>query len=819
MEKYVKVRKIGQGSFGSAYLATRKTSPAADSKDQKQQFVIKEILLDPRDQANAQREARLLAALDHPNIIACKESFLLKPPPPSAAYVGHHQQRKTVLCIVTEFADGGDLSHEIERRARRRQFFEPDEILGLFVQVCLALKHLHDRKILHRDVKPANVFLTKSGVVKVGDLGVATVLSHTLACAETSIGTPYYTAPEICLGKRYNAKADVWSLGCVLFEMASFEHVFDGRSQRQLFENIVRGATPPLPPCGSLNSIKHELQGLINDMLRKEPRARPSVNQIIRRPLVLARIQTFLSARALASELNHTVLHGENVFRKKTVVEDKVGSDSPLVHHVRNPEPVARSPAVNAFVRPSPQKPEQKIKEAEPVARSPNAFIKPASRGKARVGSLLGASRKVKGLPAGAFRRSRSFQKRDQPARVPSRISAVNNANVAKQRVIPARGKRSAALAAQAKAKLKAQIKENEAAAAAVAALPDPPAIPNKMKKLDGALGGISDRVAAFNAKASLLMFPWYWAAQKEEIVNNLPPPPPTKSIAKKGGVATKLKKSARAYPKPVVIGKSPNASKQVPPPAPVGIRRQPAKQRTPLWAPKARAPAVRDSQPSLRERRLEFQRQKKSEAGDQPKASPLDDPIILVQQLPNFKPPPAAPIEIEEPTEQVAVLPPPAPSSLGSTLPECVDKNAVGMGDSTGDEDHEETLLPPMSNLEFERMVLQLKSAVESDLTISDEDDDEDEQDDPNLPPPPYSPPETTPSLSSLSLETLNISVLENAAFRSALQKSLQQNKANDAVPSTNEQVSLNGNDELVVDPAHQASLTWMQTYIASLL
>ncbi|KAE9043960.1 hypothetical protein PR001_g5564 [Phytophthora rubi] len=335
MDKYVKVRKIGQGSFGCAYLATRKAANGTESSEQlsKHQFVIKEVVLDPRDQASAQREARLLAALDHPNIIACKESFLLKTPTPNAAFLGRHQRRPTVLCIVTEFADGGDLSHELARRTSRHEYFEPDDLLGLFVQVCLALKHLHDRKILHRDVKPANIFLTKSGVVKLGDLGVATVLSHTLACAQTSIGTPYYTAPEICLGKRYNAKADVWSLGCVLFEMASFSHAFEGRSQRQLFDNIVRGVTPRLPSCGILNRIQRELQALVDDMLRKEPRARPSVNQLIRRPLVLARIQSFLSARALASELNHTVLHGENVFRKKMSAEDKVVPIAPLAQH------------------------------------------------------------------------------------------------------------------------------------------------------------------------------------------------------------------------------------------------------------------------------------------------------------------------------------------------------------------------------------------------------------------------------------------------------------------------------------------------------
>jgi NIMA (never in mitosis gene a)-related kinase len=104
-----------------------------------------------------------------------------------------------------------------------------DDILNFFVQICLALKHIHDRKILHRDIKPDNIFLMASKIIKLGDFGVAKVLSNTLACAETQTGTPYYTSPEICLGKRYNHKTDVWSLGCVLFEMVTMTHAFHGR--------------------------------------------------------------------------------------------------------------------------------------------------------------------------------------------------------------------------------------------------------------------------------------------------------------------------------------------------------------------------------------------------------------------------------------------------------------------------------------------------------------------------------------------------------------------------------------------------------------
>lgn len=305
-----------------------------------------------------------------------------------------------------------------------------------------------------------------------------------------------------------------------------------------------------------------------------------------------------------------------------------------------------------------------------------------------------------------------------------------------------------------------------------------------------------------------------------------LPPPPPSKAIAKKIDVSTKPKQSARAYPKPVVVGvqrQTLQASKQHP--DPVGIRPELAKKKKPLSAPKARGSVVRDSHPSLRERRLEWQ----AEAGGKPRtvnSSPLDDPIILVQQLPaELKAPPAPPTQ--EPAEQGIVLPPPPPTTLTSSLPEFADKNAdvVGLAsDSThnnGDEDDQElTSLPSMANLEFERMVLQLKSVVELNTTSSDDEiDDEEEQQeeafDPSVPPPPYS----TMSTPSFSLENLSISKLEDPTFRLALQKRLQQHKLDAAALLVNEQVNVNGADQLVVDPAQLATLTWMQTYITSLL
>lgn len=305
MDKYTKLAKIGKGSFGCAYLVTRKSDPQA------KKYVIKEIRMDPRDQQSALREAKLLSALDHPNIIACKESFLVPPP------AGGAQQ---VLCIVTEYADGGDLRKKLEQQIARHARLKEQEILDLFVQICLALKHLHDRKIIHRDIKPENIFLMQSNVVKLGDFGVATVLSNTLACAETMTGTPYYTSPEICMGKRYNHKTDIWSLGCVLYELATFAHAFNGRSQRQLFENIMNASFTPIASSvtggGASGLYSKRLSELVTEMLMKNPRDRPSVNQIIKKPIVMERIQGFLSERALADELNHTVLHGHHIFQR-----------------------------------------------------------------------------------------------------------------------------------------------------------------------------------------------------------------------------------------------------------------------------------------------------------------------------------------------------------------------------------------------------------------------------------------------------------------------------------------------------------------------
>lgn len=136
------------------------------------------------------------------------------------------------LHIVMDYCDGGtymyiyvyiytgmvvgDLYSKIN--GQRGKLFTEEQVLDWFVQLCLALKHVHDRKILHRDIKSQNVFLTKSGVIRLGDFGIARVLNSTVELARTCIGTPYYLSPEICENKPYNNKRYIYlymySLSC-----------------------------------------------------------------------------------------------------------------------------------------------------------------------------------------------------------------------------------------------------------------------------------------------------------------------------------------------------------------------------------------------------------------------------------------------------------------------------------------------------------------------------------------------------------------------------------------------------------------------------
>lgn len=127
--------------------------------------------------------------------------------------------------IIMEFCENGDLGLLLKRQMGRS--LAEEKIWKFFIEMCLGIQYLHLNRILHRDIKTINMFLTKDDMIKIGDLGVAKMLNQTANMAHTVVGTPYYLSPELCEEKPYNNKSDIWSLGCVLYELCTLKHPFE----------------------------------------------------------------------------------------------------------------------------------------------------------------------------------------------------------------------------------------------------------------------------------------------------------------------------------------------------------------------------------------------------------------------------------------------------------------------------------------------------------------------------------------------------------------------------------------------------------------
>jgi NIMA (never in mitosis gene a)-related kinase len=248
-------------------------------------------------------EVNILEKLDHPNIIKLFEFFDSKVP-------------KHTLNIVTEYADDGDLSEKI--KAQNNKPFNESDILDYFTQICLALKHCHDKKIIHRDLKSGNVFLMKCGLVKLGDFGIAKGFKNTMDKAKTMVGTPYYLSPEILENKPYDAKSDIWSLGVLLYEMMTFKMPFNANSLPMLSVKIMRGNYTPPPSV-----YTKDLREIVSKCLNVNPSRRPSIQEILKMPIIQNRIKNFLTEIQYNKEFSKTIAKKYKENKKKQTIKSR----------------------------------------------------------------------------------------------------------------------------------------------------------------------------------------------------------------------------------------------------------------------------------------------------------------------------------------------------------------------------------------------------------------------------------------------------------------------------------------------------------------
>ncbi|RNF26204.1 putative protein kinase [Trypanosoma conorhini] len=317
LNEYRILEKMAAGSFGVIFKVRRVTDDAI--------LVMKRIALadlDAEQRREAAQETHVMSRLHHPYIVAQRDAFLFK----------------DSLCIVMDYYDDGDLAALITRQREKDEYLPMEQTLAWFAEVNLAMHYLHDKGIVHRDLKTHNLFLNSdSGEVAVGDFGVAefvgaagggtsrspfttplTPVSRQLfarrrdselfgdgsTCSSGGDavngpfggavrGTLLYMAPEVLESGVCSPSSDVWSLGCILYELLSLRHPFESRDIAALMVRVMAGARPP-PPA----HYPAEVVQLLDRMLSLDAARRPSCEEILRSPVMSASLQKVVEQRA-----------------------------------------------------------------------------------------------------------------------------------------------------------------------------------------------------------------------------------------------------------------------------------------------------------------------------------------------------------------------------------------------------------------------------------------------------------------------------------------------------------------------------------------
>ncbi|KAI0204288.1 kinase-like domain-containing protein [Astrocystis sublimbata] len=285
-DKYEVLEKIGHGSFGVIRKVRRKVDGMVVCRKE-----ISYLKMSQKEREQLHAEFQILSSLRHPNIVGY--------------YHREHLKQSQDLHLYMEYCGNGDLGRVIRDLVRNDKFAEEEFVWTVFSQLVTALYRCHYGvdppevgnnvlvqgktkprvpsgavTILHRDLKPENVFLGENNSVKLGDFGLSKMIqSHDFA--STYVGTPFYMSPEICAAERYTLKSDIWSLGCVIYELCAREPPFNAKSHFQLVQRIKEGKVATLPRIYSA-----ELMAVIRDCLNVNPDTRPDTAALLNLPIV-----------------------------------------------------------------------------------------------------------------------------------------------------------------------------------------------------------------------------------------------------------------------------------------------------------------------------------------------------------------------------------------------------------------------------------------------------------------------------------------------------------------------------------------------------
>ena len=321
IKDYIIKQTLGKGTYGLVYKVQKINSNSV--------YVIKQIPLSglsEKERNEVEQEAKILHSINSNYVVKYYDSF----------------KENDNLNIVMEYCDGGDLNGFLIEKKKFGKPLDESLIWKIFIKITIGLADIHRLKILHRDLKTLNIFLKQNLDIKIGDLGVAKVLSKN-NFAKTVIGTPYYLSPEICEEKPYNDKSDVWALGCILYELCTFKHPFEARSQGALILKILNNKPEPID-----STFSKELNNIIFKLLDKNYDKRPSCIEILENNIVINKVKSLGLSELLtdldnitnnqsSNKLNNPINIPKKCYNKNNINNEKENKNNakPIIKNIK----------------------------------------------------------------------------------------------------------------------------------------------------------------------------------------------------------------------------------------------------------------------------------------------------------------------------------------------------------------------------------------------------------------------------------------------------------------------------------------------------
>ena len=250
-DKYEIINKLGEGSFGTVYLVKDKEN---------QYFALKKLMINAQTESTIKQFPNLMEKLLHIGYKS-RYRYIIK-------YYKYFEQQNEIN-IIMEYVRGKNLKQFIEDFKNKGQLIEEKIIKKIIEQICFGLRDIHDENIIHRDLTPDNIFIDENNNIKIGDFGVSKILNTKNKYAKTHTGKLHYNAPEIEKSQKYSNKIDIYSLGCIIYELFFLNEYYIDKFIDEEIKQI------------NQDVYNSKWQDIIDSLLKKDPYQRPNIYEII----------------------------------------------------------------------------------------------------------------------------------------------------------------------------------------------------------------------------------------------------------------------------------------------------------------------------------------------------------------------------------------------------------------------------------------------------------------------------------------------------------------------------------------------------------